>query len=387
MAEDVRKSGWRTREDAVREVLIGVILAVAVLFVENSAKNTVPDFRAIFRNAILGAAIVFGSRGGETLLGRTIDRSRWPGVLRVIIFWLGAWVGYVAGILIVSALLGVEERDFDMTNFHSIYALIATAIIGIVAGLMLHANNLRNERLKQIEFAQKELEIAREMQERLLPPATIEQRGYRVDARTRAARIVGGDFYDIIQLTDDAVAILAADVAGKGMAASLLMASCKAAVPFLASNGSAADVMTALNKRFCDQLRRREFVAMVFARFDPSTGKLDIVNAGMPDPFVIANGSLRSLSFRGDRLPLGAMRIAKYESTRTTLAPGERLLLFSDGLPEATVNALPIGYERAEELVRGARDVDEIIARITSDPSVTVEDDLTLVMLERSSQL
>jgi len=229
----------------------------------------------------------------------------------------------------------------------------------------------------------KSSKIAREMQERLLPPATIEQPEYRIEARTHAARIVGGDFYDVIQLTDDAVAVLAADVAGKGIAASLLMASCKAAVPFLASTGGAADVMSALNRRFAEQLRRREFVAMIFARFEPATGALEIVNAGMPEPFVIANGSLKTISFRGDRFPLGAMRNAKYEATRLVLERGERLLMFSDGLPEASSNGAPIGYERAEAIVQESANVDEIIRRLTADPSTLVEDDLTLVMLER----
>ena len=87
-----------------------------------------------------------------------------------------------------------------------------------------------------------------------------------------AAHIVGGDFFDVIRLDDGTVAVLAADVAGKGIAASLLMASCKASVPFLASTGDAAHVMTTLNRTLCDQLRRREFVAMVYARFNPSDG-------------------------------------------------------------------------------------------------------------------
>lgn len=384
MADRVRKFGWQTRGDIIRDIILGAVLATAVLFVENSARDQVPDALSILRNVVLGAITVLGCRGAETALSGTIERSRFPTTLRVIIYCLGAWIGFFAALIVVNVLIRREPRDFDVTNFHFLYALVATAIIGITMGVIVHANQRRNERLKQHEFAQKELEIARLMQERLLPPATIEQPLYRIEARTHAARIVGGDFYDVIQLTDDAVAVLAADVAGKGIAASLLMASCKAAVPFLASAGSAADVMTALNLRFCEQLHRREFVAMVFARFDPATGAVDIVNAGMPDPFVISpNGRLHTISFRGDRLPLGAMRIAKYEGTRLTLAPGDKLLLFSDGLPEAMANGAPIGYERAETIVREAGNVDEIVRRVTADPSIHVEDDLTLVMLER----
>lgn len=386
MAGRIRKFGWRTTGDVIRDLVIGIMIATAVLYIENSARDQVPGAPAILRNVILGALAVLGCRGSETALSAVIERSRWPATLRVIIYCLGAWIGYFAGLLIVSAMFGVERRDFQVTNFHFLYALTATAVMGVTIGVIVHTNRQRNDRLKHHEFAQKELEIARQMQERLLPPATIEQPGYRIEARTLAARIVGGDFYDVIQLTDGSVAVLAADVAGKGIAASLLMASCKAAVPFLASSGSAADVMTSLNARFCEQLQRREFVAMVFARFDPPTGVLDIVNAGMPDPFVISPaGQLHTISFRGDRLPLGAMRAARYQGTQLTMSAGDALLLFSDGLPEALTNGAPIGYERAEEIVRRAGgSVDEIVRRLTADPLITVEDDLTLVMLART---
>src|SRR6185436_11956701 len=130
----------------------------------------------------------------------------------------------------------------------------------------------------------KELEIAREMQQRLLPPPLIERDGFRVSARTQAAHIVGGDFYDVLRLSDTHSAILAADVSGKGIAASLIMASCKAMIPFLAASGNAAGVMRELNARLYEQLQRREFVAMVLVRYDGASRTAEIVNAGMPDP-------------------------------------------------------------------------------------------------------
>ncbi|MGZ5476831.1 MAG: PP2C family protein-serine/threonine phosphatase [Thermoanaerobaculia bacterium] len=387
-----RTYGWRTPGEAVREMIIGALLGSLVLVIEKGGGDRVPAPHDFARNSILGASIVMGSRGLEMALGWAIEQSRVPTLFRTIVYVVGGCVGYFTGVSICSVLIKYETRDFEVSNFHFVYALVVTAFLSALIGLMFHHNRKRNnrllatmERLKEHEFAEKELEIAREMQERLLPPAKIQKDGYRINARTHAAHIVGGDFYDVIQLADDAIAVLAADVSGKGIAASLLMASCKAAVPFLASTGSAADVMRALNQRLYDQLERREFVAMVFARFDSVTGALDVVNAGMPDPFVLGiDSALRTMTFAGDRLPLGAMRGARYESTRLTLAPGERLLLFSDGLPEAVKDGAPIGYERAEALVRGAADVDEIVRRVTADPAVTIEDDLTLLMLERT---
>ena len=163
------------------------------------------------------------------------------------------------------------------------------------------------------------------------------------------------------------------------------MASCKAMIPFLATSGGAAEVLDALNARLCDQLRRREFVAMVLIRFDPRSGRAEIANAGMADPLVIGpGGEVRPVVCSGDRLPLGAMRTPRYEAAVITLAPGERLLLFSDGLPEATVEGAPIGYERIERLAARVNSVDAIVTELQAIEGIRIEDDLTVVALERT---
>ncbi len=387
-----RTYGWRSWSDPLREWLLAIAIGCAFSLIEAKARNELPPFHTFVRNAILALSIITVSRGLETMLSWAIEQSRIPTTFRTIVYAFGAWLGFFLGLLIVASLYGTEENDFRFHSFHVIYSITAAVLGACVVGFILHHNRKRNDRmllamarLKEHEFAEKELEIARAMQHRLLPPADIERDGYRVSARTQAAHLVGGDFYDVFSLADGAVAILAADVSGKGIAASLLMASCKATVPFLAASGSAAEVMNALNINLCDQLQRREFVAMIFGRFEPESGKLELVNAGMPDPFVIrGDGSVRTLSFTGDRLPLGAMRTTRYDATHVTLAPGDRLLLFSDGLPEALVGGVPVGYERIEEYVHSSRSVDELLEKLRGTESVRIEDDVTVVMLERS---
>ena len=386
-----RTFGWRTYGDALREIALGAALAVVILFIEAGASDELPGRIGILRNAVLGMFLIAGARALETALSWALEQSRIQTLFRTIIYAAGAWVGYFAGVMVVWMMFGREERDLDATGFHFFYALFLSAFASVLIGLILHHNRKRNdrlrasiERLKEHEFAEKELEIAREMQQRLLPPADIEGEGFRVAARTHGAHIVAGDFYDVIRLDDGAVAILAADVAGKGIAASLLMASCKASLPFLASSGDATSVMNELNRRLCDQLQRREFVAMVFCRLEPRTGALDIVNAGMPDPIVISSdGTSTTVAFRGDRMPLGAMKTTTYVATQMSLALGQRLLLFSDGLPEAQTASGPLGYERIDELARRAATVDDLIAALRG-PGVRIEDDLTVVMVERT---
>jgi len=250
-----RSYGWRSWQDAVRESIIAVLLGVTVSLIDTGAGNGLQ----LLRGGAAGLLILLLARGMETALSWAIEQSRLPLLFRVMVYLLGA---------IAAAFLIAGHKKYDPFD-----AAIGAVLAATTVGFILHHNRKRNdrlrasiERLKEHEFAEKELEIAREMQQRLLPPPLVERDGFRVTARTHAAHIVGGDFYDVLRLSDDQTAIIAADVSGKGIAASLIMASCKAMIPFLAANGSAAEVMRELNARLCEQLQRREFVAMEIGR-------------------------------------------------------------------------------------------------------------------------
>lgn len=375
--------GWRDRSEAWRGMLIGIAFGVSISLIESGGTKVFPPLHTFLRNSIFGVVIVTLARGGETLFSRRIEQSRYPTVFRTVIYAVGGWLGYFLGLAIMAlAGIGIARDEFDLA-YHLYYSLVAVAVITICIGFAIHYNRQRNDRLKAIEFAEKELQIAREMQQRLLPPPLIEHDGFRVTARAKPAHIVGGDFYDVVRLADGSHGVIIADVSGKGIAASLLMASCKAMIPLLAANGSVTDVMQSLNASLCEQLARREFVAMLFARFDSATGALEIVNAGMPDPYILGTGAPRAIAFTGERFPLGVRRETRYEPARANLAPGERLLLFSDGLPEAMVGDDAVGYDRVEAMLHRIDTVDELIDSLIAIPGVRVDDDLTVMTLER----
>lgn len=378
----MRTYGWRTWGDAARETLIAVAIGFTYSVIEQGGRNQFPDAHTLIRNClILVPVTMLTARLLETMLSWAIEQSRYPTAFRVLIYAVGGWLGYTVGLIIVAAILGIDKQDLDIHGYHFMYAFAVTGSLSVLIGFVIHHNRKRNDRLKAREFAAKELEIARAMQRRLLPPEQIEHDGFRVTSRTEAAHIVGGDFYDVVPLNDGAFAIVVADVSGKGIAASLVMASCKAMIPFLASSGSAAEVMSALNARLCEQLEKREFLAMMFARFDPTSGALDVVNAGMPDPLMLRASSMEALTFTGDRLPLGARAKSEYRSTRATLARGERFVAFSDGLPEATNDGSPIGYERVESMMREMKSIDALLDEVKR---AKVEDDMTVVIVERT---
>jgi Stage II sporulation protein E (SpoIIE) len=387
-----RSYGWTGSRDAVLEIVLAMTVGVLIAVFETGGLRRLAWAQQLyFRYAIFGLCMVVAARGLETAVSWAIEQSRIPGVFRTLVYVIGVWIGYASGVILMGEQARSAAKKLVFGGDDIVDTLVFLALIIVTIGMILHHNRKRSDRLaasvarlKEHEFAEKELEIAREMQYRLLAPPLIERDGFRVTARTHAAHIVGGDFYDVLRISDDRTAILAADVSGKGIAASLIMASCKAMIPFLAASGSAADVMGELNARLCEQLQRREFVALVLVSFDNRTGHAEIVNAGMPDPLFIGHDTghdTHPVVCTGERLPLGAMRATKYEPTAITLAPGERLLLFSDGLSEATVEGAQIGYERVEEIAARAKDVDALIEEVRNTPGVQIEDDVTVVEL------
>jgi sigma-B regulation protein RsbU (phosphoserine phosphatase) len=168
------------------------------------------------------------------------------------------------------------------------------------------------------------------------------------------------------------------------------MATAKAALPFLAADRPVDEALREGNRRLKTRLQTREFIALTYVRYDPKTGRFELGNAGLPDPYIVASdGRPRALSVPGPRFPLGVRREVAYQMISGSLAPGERLLLLSDGLPEAPTPAgEPLGYERFEELL--ARDglggnPDALFEAVRAATSSALADDWTVLVLERTA--
>ena len=187
-----------------------------------------------------------------------------------------------------------------------------------------------------------------------------------------------------------------ADGAGKGMGASLIMASAKASLPLIAAGRTTEATLRVLSDKLTSELGPREFVALAYARYDPIAGTLELSNAGLPDPYLLREGSVPlSLSVPGPRLPLGLRRGVASESLRVTLSPGDRVLFLTDGLPEASTSpGEPLGYEALGLLLPAdghapGQSLDELLERVRRATSETLEDDWTVLLLEHkgSSEL
>jgi serine phosphatase RsbU (regulator of sigma subunit) len=216
-----------------------------------------------------------------------------------------------------------------------------------------HVERLQLEKLVAQELGRRELEMARDVQRRLLPPSEVAGPGWEVAARCLPARVVAGDFYDVLRHTDGSVDVVVADVAGKGFAASLIMASVKAMLPFVTAEEGVAESLVQLNGRLAVELGRGEFVALTLARYRPSERLVELANAGAPDPYLLHPGQPpQPLSVPGPRLPLGVREQVAYASRTVEVAADDRLLLLTDGLPEARDAAgEPMGYQALESML------------------------------------
>ena len=257
------------------------------------------------------------------------------------------------------------------------------------------AQRRRLERLHQPELSHEELELARKIQLRLMPPSRVSGDGFRIVSRCLPARFVTGDFYDVLPHRDGSVGVVVADVAGKGLGASLIMASVKAMLPFVAAERSVEEALREANRRLYRSLGRREFVALAYARFSPDDGEVTLANAGMPDPLRLGpRDTVENLQVPGPRLPLGALADVAYEAAVYQLLPGEGLLMFSDGLPEARrPSGQQLGYEDLVEILRGMQMsvgrapsseawLGKLLAVLQQATVPALEDDWTAVVIE-----
>ena len=183
----------------------------------------------------------------------------------------------------------------------------------------------------------KELEYAKQIQLSALPTNFPEDEDYNIYAQMIAAKEVGGDFYDFYKLNDTTVAFLAADVSGKGIPAAMFMMTAKTIIKDLAESGMPVnDIFTRANEKLCENNESGMFVTAWMGILDLTTGKLQFANAGHNPPLLKrANGGFEYLKTRAGFV-LAGMEGVRYRVGELTLSPGDRLFLYTDGVPEAT---------------------------------------------------
>jgi serine phosphatase RsbU (regulator of sigma subunit) len=238
-----------------------------------------------------------------------------------------------------------------------------------------------------------DLEIARQIQFGLLPFEPVAKGGLAIRAAMRPANTVGGDYFDLVELGDGQLAIVMGDVAGKGMPAALLMALLQGSLRTLITAGlRGAELMAKLNAHLCVHIPSNRLVTLFYGEIDPASGLLRYVNAGHNPPVLIRReGELERLA--ATAIALGVLPQTPFEAMETPLGPGDRLLLYTDGITEA-FNAKDVEYgdEQLVEFVRQRRGLGqgELIDGLLADVlrfcgSTRPRDDMTLMLLDRES--
>ncbi|HEX6179214.1 MAG TPA: PP2C family protein-serine/threonine phosphatase [Thermoanaerobaculia bacterium] len=378
-----------TRRDAVVYIPLAIVGGALVAIAITGFRISLA---AMGIGGIIGLFCFGAAVGAEWLFGPWFDKKPEAWWRRASLYFLASQIAWPIGLVFaIYVFFGSDARIRFPRQMFAVAVVLGGG--GTVIGLGVQAYERMKERLsrsieelKEKEFAEKELHLARELQSRMLPAPEIAADGYRISGRNFAARYVAGDFYDVFRFADGAIGVAVADVAGKGLAASLIMASVKAVLPLLASTRSIDDAMVALNEKLAGELSKREFVALSLVRYEPPTGRLFVANAGLPDPYVVRrDGDVVAVEVPGPRLPLGLRKSVAYEKREISLEKGEALMMFSDGLPEATIaGGEQIGYDGLLRIVRdsGAR-IDDILARVHAVEAGPREDDQTVVMIER----
>lgn len=244
------------------------------------------------------------------------------------------------------------------------------------------------------EQMRRELELARRIQSRLLPPGPPSLPRLDVAAANAMSQEVGGDYYDFVPLEDGRVGFCIADVAGKGVAAALLMSSVKTALVSSAAVETAPDRLTVRVNRLLEQsIEPGRFVTFFLASLDPATLRLDYVNAGHPAPILLRRaGGVERLEIGG--ILLGIDAGATFQSGALTLAPGDLLAMFTDGVTEAQgADGELFGDARIESVLRLAREgtAEEVLRALIAavkeyEGARGPSDDLTAVVVKVYSE-
>jgi phosphoserine phosphatase RsbU/P len=180
-----------------------------------------------------------------------------------------------------------------------------------------------------------DLEVARQIQQAMLPRTTYQAPFMEAFGMTRPANTVGGDFYDIIPRPDGRVLLALGDVAGKGSPAALLMALLIAMLRTLADEGlHGAELATRLNAQVARQAPRSRFITLFVALLNPATGELTFVNAGQNPPLLRRSGGGYE-RLRTGGCALGLFEHTRYTAGQTMIEAGDVMVMFSDGITEA----------------------------------------------------
>ena len=293
---------------------------------------------------------------------------------------------------VLGALAVVNPADgsaFTETDFSLVQSLAEQA------GMAIHNSDLMNFQIEKSKL-DLDLSLASSIQGMLLPRSFPEHEHLDIDACYRPAQKVGGDLYDVFALSPSRVGLAIADVSGKGIPASLLMAICQTNLRHYARmHESPAEVLRALNREMGAEMREDMFITIIYSIIDTEKQTLTIARAGHELPFLIHSNKepgIESIASEGMALGMVPSEIfdAVIDDTTVPFSPGDGFVLYTDGLTEATnVEGVEFSSQRLMKAIltlrgRSAKELNggilETLERFTG--TEMLEDDITLTTVK-----
>ena len=275
-------------------------------------------------------------------------------------------------------------------NDYDVFISAAEQSAFTLGNALAHREATKNRRLE------KEIRTARDVQQILLPAGDPEIPGFKIAGTNLPARLVSGDYFDYIDVDEDHLGIVIPDVSGKGIGASLIMAMCRSVIRANAAyNHSPANVLRAANRQLFPDIREDMFISLAYAILDKRSGELLVARAGHDPPlhFIKATGEIRPVKPKGIAIGIddGEVFDRAMALESVVLAPGDSLLLYTDGVNEALDAAgEEFGMDRLLEIFRtqSAKTAAGLVESITAEiqefaGKAPQNDDITLIAIQK----
>ena len=314
------------------------------------------------------------------------DQDFLPGARHLMGLPFGA-DGRPQGLLIVA---DKESRHgvgpFAVSDRRSLSLFANQAAIALETA-HLHRQALEKERLER------ELELAADIQRRLLPTIFPRLKGFELAGWSRPARHVGGDYYDLLRIRNDRVAAVLADVSGKGMPAALMVSTVHSALRLLIDQVEVGpELVRRLNHHIAESSAPNKFITLLLAEVNPGSNEIRYVNAGH-NPGLLVGSSGEVVELESGGLPLGLFDNGVYKAGSIALGVGDLVCIYSDGITEsASPRDEEFGMSRFVDLLRSVRDrpLSDIVSTVDKAVSdfaggLNQGDDQTLVLIRRTS--
>jgi serine phosphatase RsbU (regulator of sigma subunit) len=265
------------------------------------------------------------------------------------------------------------------------------ALIGAVG---IEHSSLFKEVLSKLRM-EKDLSVARDVQMSMLPSSCPEIQGYQIAASSTPAREVSGDFFDFIDIEDNKMGFVIADVTGKSVSGALVMTASKSVFRLLSEDQmSVGEIMKRANRQIKKDITKARgmFVALLYAVLNIEEKTLNMCSAGQTQPILLSGqtGEAKLLETEGDAFPLGIIEDADYQETEVRLSSGDTVIFYTDGVVEAMNKKEKMyGFDRFLEVIKENKgnDADTFLEKLIDDINSFVgkaeqHDDLTIVVIK-----